>query len=137
MNRPVSYLNPPNAPPVAGMYSHVAIAEAGRLAFIAGQVAIDAKGEMVGANDLAAQVPVVFDNIGRIVKDLGAGFSDVVEFTSYIVGPDSREPWFKARSEVYARLFPGKAYPPNTLLIISGLVRPELLVEVSAIVRLP
>lgn len=137
MIKRVSYLNPPSAVPVAGSYSHVAIAEPGRLAFIAGQVAINVKGDMVGPNDFAAQVPAVFDNIGRILGDLGAGFSDVVEFTTYLVGPDMREPWFKARTEVYARIFPDKAYPPNTLLIISGLVRPELLVEISAVARVP
>ena len=66
----VTYLNPPSAPPVQGMYSHVA--QAGELAFIAGQVAIDAKGNPVGVGDLSAQVNQVFENLGLILKDLGA-----------------------------------------------------------------
>jgi enamine deaminase RidA (YjgF/YER057c/UK114 family) len=42
-----------------------------------------------------------------------------------------------ARSEVFPKLFPGGAYPPNTLLVIDGLVKPEFLLEVEAIARLP
>ena len=137
MSRAVTYLNPPSAPRVIGMYSHVALAEPGRLAFIAGQVSVDVSGEMVAANDLAGQVPVVFENIGKILADLGATFADVVEFTTYLVGPESRQPWFDARRDVYGRLFPDERYPPNTLLIISGLNKPEMLVEISAIVRVP
>lgn len=137
MTRPVTYVNPPSAPRVIGMYSHVALAEPGRLAFIAGQVSVDAAGDMVAANDLAGQVPVVFGNIGKILDGLGATFADVVEFTTYLVGPESRQPWFDARAGIYAALYPDGKYPPNTLLIISGLNKPEMLVEISAIVRVP
>ena len=137
MKRPVTYLNPPSAPRVIGMYSHVAIAEAGRLAFIAGQVAVDADGNLIGPDDLGAQVPVVFANLGKILHDLGATFADVVEFTTYLVGPDCRAAWFEARAKVYPEIYPSGAYPPNTLLIISGLNKPEMRVEISAIVRLP
>ncbi len=137
MSKTVTYLNPAGAPAPLGLYSNVAIAEPGRLAFIAGQVAVDATGEIVGPHDVAAQTPVVLDNIGLILKDLGVGFSEVLEFTTYIVGPESREPWLAARTEAYGRLFPEGNYPANTLLIIGGLARPELMVEVSAVARLP
>jgi enamine deaminase RidA (YjgF/YER057c/UK114 family) len=56
MPKGVTYANPPSAPPVQGMYSHVARMAPGEIAFIAGQVAIDAKGNPVGVGDLAAQV---------------------------------------------------------------------------------
>ena len=137
MSKGITILNPKSAPPVAGLYSHVAIAEPGRLAFIAGQVSTNEKGNIVAPNDFVGQVPQVYDNIGRILKDLGADFSCVVEFTTYLVGEDKRAPFFKAREEVFARLYPDKKYPPNTLLIISGLVKPEILLEVSAVARLP
>lgn len=137
MSKTVTYLNPPGAPAPLGLYSNVAIAEPGRLAFIAGQVAVDARGEIVAPQDVAAQTPVVLDNIGLILKDLGVTFAEVLEFTTYIVGPESREPWLAPRTEAYGRLFPEGNYPANTLLIISGLARPELMVEVSAVARLP
>lgn len=137
MTEPVTYLNPPGAVPRLGRYSHVAVPAPGRLAFIAGQVAVDDRGAPVAPGDLAAQVPVVFDNIAKILDGLGAGFGDVVEFTSYITGDDAREGWFRARDAVYDQRFPTGAYPPNTLLIISGLARPEFRVEISLVVRLP
>lgn len=137
MPKSVTYLNPPSAPAPLGLYSNVAVAEAGRIAFIAGQVAVDEEGAIVAPHDVAAQTPVVLDNIGLILQDLGADFSDVLEFTTYIVGPESREPWLKARTLAYEHHFPEGDYPANTLLIISGLARPELMVEISAVVALP
>ena len=137
MTRAVTYLDPPGAVPRLGRYSHVATTTAGRLAFVAGQVAVDESGELVAPGDLAAQVPVVFDNVGRILYGLGVGFADVLEFTSYLTGDDARLGWYAARDAVYDRLYPDGVYPPNTLLIISGLARPEFRVEISAIVRLP
>ena len=82
----VTYVNPPSAGPAQGMYSHVARMTPGEVAFIAGQVAIDAKGTPVGVGDVAAQVPVVFDNLGKILKDLGK--SDLALKISRSVGPD-------------------------------------------------
>lgn len=133
----VTYLNPESHLPPTGRFSHVAIAAPGRLAFIAGQVALDGAGNLVGPNDAAAQFPQVFANLKTILDGIGAGFGDVVELTTYLVGEDSRQPWLDARDAVYAEHFPNGKYPPNTLLIISGLVKPEMKVEISAIVRLP
>ena len=133
----VRYLNPENHLPPQGRYSHVAIAEPGRLAFIAGQVALDADGHLVGPDDAAAQFPQVFSNIANVLQGIGAGFHNIVELTTYLVGEASRAPWLEARNAVYSEHFGDGPYPPNTLLIISGLVRPEMRVEVSAIVRLP
>lgn len=131
----VTYLNPPSAPPVQGMYSHVA--RAGELAFIAGQVAIDAKGNPVGVGDFAAQVPAVLENLGKILKDLGTDFESVVQFTTYMTKADYIPIWMKERSALFPKLFPGGKYPPNTLLVIDRLVKPEFLLEVEAIARVP
>jgi enamine deaminase RidA (YjgF/YER057c/UK114 family) len=133
----VTYTNPPSAPPVQGMYSHVARMAPGELAFIAGQVSIDAKGNPVGAGDLAAQVTQVFENLGAILKDLGADFECVVQFTTYLTSAESIPTWMSARSALFPKLFPGGKYPPNTLLVIDRLVRPEFQLEVEAIVRVP
>jgi enamine deaminase RidA (YjgF/YER057c/UK114 family) len=137
MGEGVSYLNPPSATPVFGMYSHVAIAEPGRLAFIAGQVAVDAGGTIVAPGDVAGQVPVVFAHLEGIIADLGARPSDIVSLTTYLVGEGALEPWFGAREAVYRQLFADGRYPPNTLLVVSGLNRAGLRVEISAVVRLP
>ena len=133
----VTYVNPPSAGPPQGMYSHVARMPAGEIAFIAGQVAIDAKGTPVGVGDIAAQVPVVFDNLGKILKDLGADFQSVVQFTTYITSADYIQAFMSARAALFPKLFPDGKYPPNTLLVIDRLVKPEFLIEIEAIARLP
>jgi enamine deaminase RidA (YjgF/YER057c/UK114 family) len=133
----VTYVNPPSAPPVQGMYSHVARMTPGEIAFIAGQVAIDAKGNPVGVGDLAAQVEQVFGNLGKILQDLGTDFESVVQFTTYLTSAESIPTWMSARSAVFPKLFPGGKYPPNTLLVIDRLVKPEFLLEVEAIARVP
>jgi len=133
----VTYLNPPSAPPVQGMYSHVARMAPGELAFIAGQVAIDAMGNPVGVGDLSLQVDQVFANLGLILKDLGTDFESIVQFTTFLTQADSIPTWFSARSAIFPKLFPGGKYPPNTLLVIDRLVRPEFLLEVEAIARVP
>ena len=61
----------------------------------------------------------------------------MVEFTTYLVGRDSIQPFIDARTELFPGLYPGDDYPPNTLLVISGLVQEELLVEIKAVAALP
>ena len=133
----VTYVNPPSAGPVQGMYSHVARVTPGEMAYIAGQVAIDGKGNPVGPGDIAAQVPVVFDNLGKILKDLGTDFESVVQFTTFLTKAELIAGFMSARARLFPKLFPGGKYPPNTLLVIDRLVRPEFVLEVEAIARLP
>jgi enamine deaminase RidA (YjgF/YER057c/UK114 family) len=133
----VTYLNPPSSTPPAGMYSHVARMAPGALAFIAGQVAVDKAGTTVGAGDLAAQTEQVFANIGDILKDLGSGFDEVVQLTTYLTGADSIPAFMSARAALFPKIYPGGRYPPNTLLVIDRLVKPEFLIEIAAIARVP
>jgi enamine deaminase RidA (YjgF/YER057c/UK114 family) len=133
----VTYLNPPSAPPVQGMYSHVARVAPGELAFIAGQVAIDAAGNPVGVGDVGRQAEQVFANLGLILRELGVGFEAVVQFTTYLTRADGIAAFMTARGELFPKLFAGGKYPPNTLLVVERLVKPEFLLEVEAIARLP
>jgi enamine deaminase RidA (YjgF/YER057c/UK114 family) len=119
------------------MYSHVARMAPGELAFIAGQVAVDKAGASVGVGDVAAQTTQVFANIGDILKDLGSDFEQVVQLTTYLTSADSIPAFMSARSALFPKLFPGGRYPPNTLLVIDRLVKPEFLIEVAAIARVP
>jgi enamine deaminase RidA (YjgF/YER057c/UK114 family) len=133
----VSYLNPAGAPPVQGLYSHVARVAPGELAFIAGQVAIDAQGNVVGAGDVEVQAAQVFANLGILLKELGSDFAAVVQFTTYLTRADNIPSFMAARSKLFANLFADGKYPPNTLLVVDRLVKPEFLLEVEAIARLP
>lgn len=135
--RGVTYVDPPNTPPAQGMYSHVARMTPGEIAFIAGQVAIDPKGTPVGVGDVAAQVRQVFANLGDVLKGLGTDFEAIVQFTTFLTKAESIPAFMATRAEIFPTLFPGGKYPPNTLLVIDRLVKPEFLVEVEAIARLP
>jgi enamine deaminase RidA (YjgF/YER057c/UK114 family) len=121
-------MNTPKSP-----YLQVARAKLGEIAFIAGQVAVDPNGDLVGENDFDAQCALVFDNIHKGLKSIGAGWSNVVEFTSYLVRREDTLKFTAYRKREYPKMFKDGAYPPNTLLIINGLAHPSYLIEVQTI----
>ena len=131
--RKVEYLNPEGACPAQGLYSHVGKVASGPLLFIAGQLAVDARGAVVGKHDFEAQFVQVFDNLGAVLKGLGASFDDVVKFTTYLVHSQDIEKFMTARASLFPRLFQSASYPPNTLLVVDRLVKEEFLIEVEAV----
>lgn len=132
----VEYLNPPGAAPAQGLYSHAGKVSGGSLLFVAGQLAVDGKGNVVGRHDFEAQTRQVFDNLGAVLRGVGAGFGDVVKFTTYLVHSQDIETFMKVRAELFPRLFQGAQYPPNTLLVVDRLVKEDFLVEVEAVARI-
>jgi enamine deaminase RidA (YjgF/YER057c/UK114 family) len=82
-------------------------------------------------------VEQVFANLGAILKDLGTDFESVVQFTTYLTTADSIPAFMSARATLFPKLFPGGKYPPNTLLVIDRLVKPEFMLEIEAIARVP
>ena len=129
--------NPAGVHAPAGMYSHLTRVAAGELLFLAGQVGLDADGSLVGEGDAAEQTKQAFRNIEGILRSAGASLDDVVQLTTYVVGRESVQPYLEARTEIFAEHYSEGVYPPNTLLVISGLVREEMLVEVTAVAALP
>lgn len=125
------------APQPLGAYSVGMTVNAGSLVYVAGQVGVDAAGELVGPGDAAAQTRQVLENIGHVLEAAGAGFGNVVEFTTYVVGRDSVAGFIEGRNQVFPDIFPNGGYPPNTLLVVDGLVREEFLVEIKATAALP
>jgi enamine deaminase RidA (YjgF/YER057c/UK114 family) len=125
------------APQPLGAYSVGMTVNAVRLVYVAGQVGVDTAGELVGAGDAAAQTRQALQNIGHVLAAAGAGFSNVVEFTTYVVGRDSVQGFIDGRNQVFPDIFPNGDYPPNTLLVVGGLVREEFLVEIKAVAALP
>ena len=125
------------APQPLGAYSVGMTVNAGRLVYVAGQVGVDTAGELVGPGDAAAQTRQVLQNIGHVLEAAGAGFSNVVEFTTYVVGRGSVAGFIEGRNQAYPEMYPNGDYPPNTLLVVDGLVREEFLVEIKAVAALP
>ena len=104
----------------------------GNLFFVAGTVAVDEHGELVGAGDLLAQTRQVLLNIERLLGTVGAGFEHVARMT-YFVTDLSR--W--AETAAVRREFLREPYPTATAVEVSGLVRPEWLIEIEAVAVLP
>ncbi|HKB82692.1 MAG TPA: RidA family protein [Burkholderiales bacterium] len=127
------FVNPPGMKPL-GMYTQVTVARGGSLAFISGQVAVDAQGKVVGAGDIHAQAVQVFENLKLALGGIGAIFADVVKFTIYIVGltQERRKAVMDVRSRYISHTHP----PAATMVGVDQLVQPELLVEIEAVVAL-
>ena len=120
-----------------GMYSHGMITPGGDLVVVAGQVGVGPTGALAGP-DIGSQTRQVFANVRAIVEAAGCSMADVVRLQTFLVSADDIPGFMKARQEIFPALFPTGAYPPNTLVVVSRLVRPELKVEVEAMaVRRP
>jgi enamine deaminase RidA (YjgF/YER057c/UK114 family) len=126
-----SFVNPPSIGKPLGLYSHVARSGPGTTYYVAGQVAVDKNGDLVGPDDLSAQLGQTFANIGGALEALGLTFANIAQMTTYLTRRAHVDEFYGARSVLFPMLFTGGMYPPNTLLIVAGLVRPELLIEVS------
>jgi len=122
--------------PPLGMYSHGMIVPAGELVVVAGQVGTKANGEVTGP-DVGAQTRQAFDNVRVVLEAAGCSLRDVVRFQTFLTGADEIAGFMKAREQVFAERYPDRVYPPNTLLVVSRLVRPELLVEIEAMAVRP
>jgi enamine deaminase RidA (YjgF/YER057c/UK114 family) len=125
-----------DAPQPVGLYSQAVRVSARELLFIAGQIALDTEGKLVGEKDAGAQTRQIYKNIGAILRSVGASFSNVVEFTTYVVGKEALQAFMQTRTEIFPNLYPDGDYPPNTLLVVNALVREEYLVEIKAVVAL-
>ena len=132
-----SLSNPEGVYPPVGKYSHLAEVTASKLLFLAGQVSVNEDGALVGEGDVGAQVRQVWENIGAVLAGRGATFADIVSVNTYVVGREAVQPYLDARAEVFAEIFPGEQFPPNTFLIIDGLLYEEYLVEISVTAALP
>ena len=132
----VKMLNPETMGKPLGQYSQIARVKASELAFIAGQLATDKSGNLVGSDDFDAQCAQVFANIETALKSLGVGWGNVAQFTTYLVHSQDVARLRAWRNREFPKLFPDGKYPPNTLLIIDRLVQEAFLIEVQAIAAL-
>lgn len=111
-----------------GQYSHCTRVKASEHLFIAGMLA---PGETFDA-----QCSGVFAQIESALKSAGAGWGNVVQFTTYLVHSQDIPKFMQWRLREFPRLFPDGRYPPNTLLVIDRLVQEQYLVEVQTVAAL-
>jgi enamine deaminase RidA (YjgF/YER057c/UK114 family) len=127
-----SAVDPVGLPPANG-YSHVVIAPKGRLVVISGQVALNEKGYVVGTDDFEKQCVQVHENIKKALAAVGLTFNDVIRTDNYITD----RKYLPLLRKVRTSYLPASRPPTSTLLIVQGLFRPELLIEVSVEAVIP
>lgn len=123
-----SFHNPPQVAPPVGKYSHVVVIDLGaaRLLMTAGQVALDPQGNLVGKGDMAAQTEQVYQNLQAILEAHGAALSDIVKVNTYITDMSLLSQFAAVRAR-----FMGDLAPTSTLVEVSRLALPDLLVEIE------
>jgi enamine deaminase RidA (YjgF/YER057c/UK114 family) len=134
---PVNVMNPDGLPK-PDMYRQVSVATGTRLVFIAGQVARDADGGPVGVGDLAAQTDQAFRNVAIAVESAGGRFADIAKLNVYVVdwSPEKMAALGEGamRAAATADVDPLK---PITLIGVTSLGEPDLLIEIEATAVLP
>lgn len=119
--------NPPGLSAPTG-YSHVVSTRGGRTIYIAGQVALDAQGRLVGAGDLGAQTRQVFENLGIALKAAGATFANVVK-TNYYMRDASQVAIVRDIRSKYLTA----EMPASTLIEVPRLARQDFMIEIEVI----
>jgi len=130
--KPVHVFNPETmAKPTAG-YSQVAEVGEGKIVYIAGQIALDKSGNLVGKDDFRAQVQQVFENLKAAVEASGGDFNSVIKLNYYCaasVDPLQMPVVREVRDKYVNTVNP----PTSTFVFVQRLVRPEWLIEVDAV----
>jgi enamine deaminase RidA (YjgF/YER057c/UK114 family) len=130
---PNTFLNPPTLPTVPG-YSQVVETHGGRTIYVAGQVALDPSGALVGANDVGTQAAQALENVRRALEAVGAGWEHVVKLTHFVTDLATALPAYRTIRQTSVRLVPP---PASTFVEVRRLFRDEFLIEIEAIAVVP
>jgi 2-iminobutanoate/2-iminopropanoate deaminase len=122
---PYTSITPAEAKPVAH-YKMATRMEGGRLLYIAGQVARDAEGNVLAPGDVRTQARQVFQNLQRVLQAAGGDLQDLLKITTYITRIED----FPAVAEARSQFFSGEL-PASTLIVVTSLAQPQLLIEVE------
>lgn len=114
-------------------YSHTAKIGSGTLLFIAGQVALDVSGNLVGVGDFRAQAQQIFENLKVAVEAAGGSFRDIFKLNVYVVDVSKLADYREVRDHYIDVDHP----PTSTAIQVAALFRPEFMIEIEAVAALP
>jgi 2-iminobutanoate/2-iminopropanoate deaminase len=116
------------APMRGGAFSSGVEAPSGRTVYVSGQVSMDAEGNVVGEGDITAQTEAVLEHVKTVVEEAGGGMEDIVKLMVFIT--DMR--LYDEIHEVRRRYFE-EPFPASSMVEVSALIDPRLLIEIEAI----
>ncbi|MHB0913344.1 MAG: RidA family protein [Armatimonadota bacterium] len=130
----ISYLNPENMMQPRGFSQVVTVSGSHKTVYIGGQDAVDENGNTVGKGDLRLQAEQVLANIEKALAAAGATLENVVKWNVYLVQGQNPQAGF----EVFQKKWGTRPnLPAITVLFVSGLGRPEWLIEMDAVAVVP
>jgi enamine deaminase RidA (YjgF/YER057c/UK114 family) len=101
---------------------------AGNLIFLSGTTGTDERGRIVGVGDIAAQTRQIFSKFSAILTSVGGSLKNIVETTDYVLSLDD----YRLTAAVRREMLGGPPWPAATGVVVSGLVRPDALIEIKA-----
>jgi len=100
----------------------------GDLVFVSGQAALDLQGNLVGIDDFDAQAVQAFENLEAVLQAAGSGLDKVIKVTIYLTDMSNFERLVALRKRYFS-----PPWPADTLVEVSSLALPELMIEIEAI----
>jgi len=122
-------ISPDVAEPPAERWSNCLVVDG--VAYVSGMTARSADPEALGKMDEYAQAKVIFGKIKSLVEAAGGAMSDVVKITVFLTKIANNTKVWQARREFFSGDFPA-----STLVEVSALAAPEILVEIEAVAHI-
>ena len=116
-----------------GLYTHAfsAPTDGKRLVIISGQLGIRQDGSI--HEHFEGQFRQTYGNLRAVLKAAGGDLGDLVSLRTFLSRAELLEEFRALREEHYPKMFPSGNYPPNTLLVVTQLYRPDLWLEIEGI----
>ena len=124
-------VNPPTLAKPVG-YSHGFEVQGGKTLYLAGQVATDKAGTVVGKGDLVAQFRQVCENLKALLLARGGQMNDIVKLTMYVLSKADYKAKAKDIGLVYREYF-GRHFPAMTLVEVKGLYDDDCAIEIEGV----
>ncbi|MDE0724946.1 MAG: RidA family protein [Alphaproteobacteria bacterium] len=124
--------NPPGVALPFGAFSNAAWQPLGRVLHLAGQVGVDEDWNLVGPGDMVAQARQTLENLQSILRGAGGEMDDIVSVIVYVTEMAPLMAVHEVRKEFFS-----EPYPASTLVQVAALVKPEFLIEISAVAVIP
>lgn len=116
-------------PGLAHLPAYTHVNKAGRTVYVAGQIALDSNGMIVGDGDPMKQAEQVFENIRIALAAVGGDFTHLVKLTIYVL-----DPAYRAAIAAVREKYLGSPDPvASTFLVVAGFALPGLLLEIDAV----